>query len=83
MRSGSYRPTSGLPFVPGSTSSKLRSGTGNWRAMSPAEKNASSADDWLRTLYRDGFLAATEFEERLSHLQRLREGLLKPPMPLP
>lgn len=43
-------------------------------------KNASSADDWLRTLYRDGFLGTEEFEDRLSHLQSLKEGLLKPKM---
>lgn len=41
-------------------------------------KNDSSADDWLRTLYREGFLAAAEFEERVSHIERLRAGQLKP-----
>ena len=41
-------------------------------------KNASPADDWLRTLYRDGFLGAPEFEQRLSPLQQLRAGFLKP-----
>lgn len=41
-------------------------------------KNASAADDWLRTLYRDGLLGAPEFEERLSHLQQLKAGLLTP-----
>jgi len=41
-------------------------------------KNDSAADDWLRTLYREGFLGATEFEERLSHLQQIKAGLLKP-----
>jgi hypothetical protein len=44
-------------------------------------KNASSADDWLRTLYREGLLSAGEFEDRLSHIQQLRTGLLKPRMP--
>jgi hypothetical protein len=43
-------------------------------------KNASSAEDWLRTLYRDGFFGTHEFEDRLSHLQQLRAGLLKPPI---
>lgn len=41
-------------------------------------KNDSSADNWLRTLYRDGFLSTSEFEGRLSHLQQLQAGLLKP-----
>jgi hypothetical protein len=30
-------------------------------------------------LYRDGFLGEAEFRERLSHLERLRAGELKPP----
>jgi len=42
-------------------------------------RKKSSADDWLRTLYREGFLDAAEFEERQSHLERLRAGELKPP----
>jgi hypothetical protein len=41
-------------------------------------KGSSSAEDWLRTLYRDGFLEATSFQDRLSHLERLRAGELKP-----
>jgi hypothetical protein len=42
-------------------------------------KGASTAEDWLRTLYREGFLDAGAFQERLSHLERLRAGELKPP----
>ncbi len=42
-------------------------------------KASSSAEDWLRTLYREGFLEATAFQDRLSHLERLRAGELKPP----
>lgn len=42
-------------------------------------KGSSSAEDWLRTLYREGFLEATAFQDRLSHLERLRMGELKPP----
>jgi hypothetical protein len=42
-------------------------------------KDASSADDWLRTLYREGLLDAATFQERQTHLERLREGGLKPP----
>lgn len=41
-------------------------------------KGKSPAEDFLRTLYRESFLSATEFEERLSHLERLRNGELKP-----
>jgi hypothetical protein len=41
-------------------------------------KNDSSVEDWLRTLYREEFLGPMEFEERLSHLQQLRAGPLKP-----
>jgi hypothetical protein len=43
-------------------------------------KNASSVEDSLRTLYRDGFLSPSDFEARLSHLQQLKAGLLKPIM---
>ncbi len=42
-------------------------------------KGASAADDWFRTLYREGLLGAVEFQDRLSHLERLRAGDLKPP----
>lgn len=41
-------------------------------------KNTSSAEDWLRTLYREGFIDALTFKERQSHLERLRAGELKP-----
>jgi len=41
-------------------------------------KDSSSAEDWLRTLYREGFLDAVSFQERQSHLERLRAGELKP-----
>jgi 5S rRNA maturation endonuclease (ribonuclease M5) len=42
-------------------------------------KGSSDVEEWLRTLYRDGFLREAEFRERLSHLERLRAGGLKPP----
>lgn len=42
-------------------------------------KGSSTAEDWLRTLYREGFLKAPDFQDRLSHLERLRAGELKPP----
>jgi hypothetical protein len=43
-------------------------------------KGSTEVDDWLRTLYRDGFLSEAEFCERVSHLERLRSGELKPPL---
>ena len=42
-------------------------------------KGSSDVEDWLRTLYRDGFLGEAELRERVSHLERLRAGELKPP----
>lgn len=42
-------------------------------------KGSSTVEDWLRTLYREGFLEAAAFQDRLSHLERLRAGELKPP----
>jgi HNH endonuclease len=42
-------------------------------------KGSSDAEEWIRILYREGFLGAPEFQERISHLQRLRDGVLKPP----
>ncbi len=41
-------------------------------------KGASSAEDWLRTLYRECFLDATAFQEAQLRLERLRAGELKP-----
>ncbi|MGQ0633462.1 MAG: HNH endonuclease [Planctomycetaceae bacterium] len=41
-------------------------------------KGATTAEDFLRTLYREGFLGASEFEGRVSHLQRLLAGEIKP-----
>ena len=41
-------------------------------------KGSPSVEDWLRTLYREGFLDAAAFQGRLSHLERLRTGDLKP-----
>jgi hypothetical protein len=42
-------------------------------------KGSTDVEDWLRTLYRDGFLGEAEFRERVSHLERLRASELKPP----
>jgi 5-methylcytosine-specific restriction endonuclease McrA len=41
-------------------------------------KGSMSAEDWLRTLYRESLLSADEFEGRVSHLERLRAGELPP-----
>jgi hypothetical protein len=41
-------------------------------------KDSSSAEDFIRTLYRESFLASAEFEDRLSHLERLVAGELRP-----
>lgn len=42
-------------------------------------KGSKDVEDWLRTLYRDQFLGEAEFRERVSHLERLRAGELRPP----
>jgi hypothetical protein len=41
-------------------------------------KNAEIAEDFLRTLYREGLLSSEDFKGRLSHLERLRAGELRP-----
>lgn len=41
-------------------------------------KGASAAEDLLRLLYRDGFLAQKEFSERIAALERLAAGELRP-----
>jgi len=41
-------------------------------------KNSTNAEDFLRTLYREGVLTAEELKDRLSHLERLRTGELRP-----
>jgi hypothetical protein len=41
-------------------------------------KNDSSAEDYLRGLYRESFLSSDEFQERLLKLGRLKSGKLNP-----
>jgi len=41
-------------------------------------KGSSMAGEWLRTLYREGFLDAAAFQERQSHLELLQAGELEP-----
>lgn len=44
------------------------------------KKGATSAEDFLRRLYREGFLSDAEFQDRLHHLALLKAGELKPPI---
>ena len=44
-------------------------------------KAASPANEFLRLLYREGLLSATELTERQDQLERLRRGELKPKWP--
>lgn len=41
-------------------------------------KGSLSAEDYLRKLFREGFLSASELDDRLLQLARLRAGELKP-----
>lgn len=41
-------------------------------------KSAETAEDFLRTLYREGLLSSEDFKGRLSQLERLRAGELRP-----
>ena len=43
-------------------------------------KGSTSAEDFLRQLFRDGFLNHSDLQERLQHLVMLRDGQLKPPL---
>ncbi len=43
-------------------------------------KGAMSAEDFLRRLFREGYLSESEFEDRKTALANLRAGLLKPSM---
>jgi hypothetical protein len=44
------------------------------------KKGATSAEDYLRRLFREGFLSETEFQDRIHHLAILKAGELKPPV---
>jgi hypothetical protein len=60
-------------------------GTNTYRNLVAASREANNrkgsmaADDFLRKLFREGFLSATELEEGLLQLNRLKAGELKPP----
>lgn len=42
------------------------------------KKGATSAEDFLRRLFRDGYLSEPEFQDRIQVLARLKAGELKP-----
>jgi len=44
------------------------------------KKGASSAEDFLRRLFREGFLSESELQDRMRALAQLKDGLLKPPL---
>lgn len=43
-----------------------------------SSKGDDTAEEFIRKLYRRGFLGAAEFEERLTELNKLKQGLLRP-----
>lgn len=46
------------------------------------KKGAGSAEDYVRRLFREGYLNEAEFQDRLHALSQLKAGLLKPPLHL-
>lgn len=46
------------------------------------KKGSTSAEDFLRRLFREKYLSESEFHERLNKLALLKAGELKPPLPL-
>ncbi len=44
------------------------------------KKGSLSAEDFIRSLYRDDYLNTFEFQGRMRALQELQDGLLKPPL---
>lgn len=44
------------------------------------KKGSMAADEFLRRLFREGYLSSAEFEDRLQKLAQLQAGELKPPM---
>jgi 5-methylcytosine-specific restriction endonuclease McrA len=44
------------------------------------KKGATSAEDYLRRLFRENYLSESEFQDRLRALDQLKQGLLKPPL---
>lgn len=64
--------------------SQLKGGSNSYKNIVAAchkcntRKQSSEAEDFLRDLYRKGLLSESEFEGRLSALDELRNGDLKP-----
>ena len=44
------------------------------------KKGATSAEDFLRRIYRESLLNESEFQDRMRALAQLKDGLLKPPL---
>ena len=44
------------------------------------KKGITSAEDFLRRLFRENYLSESEFEGRMRALAQLKDGLLKPPL---
>jgi len=44
------------------------------------KKGATSAEDFLRRLFREGFLNESELQDRMRALAQLKNGMLKPPV---
>lgn len=44
------------------------------------KKGATSAEDFMRRLFREGYLDETEFQDRLMALAKLKAGELQPPL---
>jgi hypothetical protein len=42
------------------------------------KKGATSAEDFLRRLFRENYISEAEFQDRMLALARLKDGLLKP-----
>ena len=42
------------------------------------KKGSTSAEDFLRRIYREGFLSEADFNDRIHHLAKLKAGELKP-----
>jgi 5-methylcytosine-specific restriction endonuclease McrA len=44
------------------------------------KKGTTSAEDFLRRLFRENYLSESEFLDRMKVLAQLKDGLLKPPL---
>lgn len=63
---------------------QIMNGTNSYRNVVAAchscnsSKGDNAAEDFLRNLYRRGFIGADELEKRLSDIEKLKQGLLRP-----